>query len=247
MLRVLALLLALALAACASNGDPSHPIPARHVPAAQPATRLVVVLPGRGDDVAALQRARIAEAIQRAWPDADVVLTGLSLPYYLEGRAAARLRAEVLQPLRSRGYRETWLLGASMGGMGAIMYERHFPGEVDGLVLLAPYLGDEAVQREIAATGGVRNWRPGPRPPRIDRDNFSRELWRQVHEWAHAPGGTPHVWLAYGRRDRLREGIELLKPALPAAQVFERDGGHSWRVWAPASTAVLQAIEAGRR
>ena len=49
--------------------------------AAQLAQRLVVVLPGRGDDLASLQRKQVAQTIQRAWPDAYVILTGLSMPF----------------------------------------------------------------------------------------------------------------------------------------------------------------------
>lgn len=240
------LMLLAALAGCASVGDASRPIPTLHVPAAQPATRLVVVLPGRGDDIAGLQRAGIANAIQSAWPDADVVLTGLSLAYYLEGRAAPRLREEIVLPARARGYREVWLLGASMGGMGAIMYDRHHPGEVDGLVLLAPYLGDDAVQRAIAQAGGLANWNPGPRPAAIDRGNFSRELWRRVQEWSRTPAQSHRVWLAYGEDDYLRPAIELLVPALPDAQVLRRPGGHTWRVWTPAAETLLKAIDAER-
>lgn len=234
------------LSGCASTGDASRPVPTLHVPAPRPATRLVVVLPGRGDDIAGLQRAGIADAIQSAWPDADVTLTGLSLAYYLEGRAAPRLREEIVRPARVRGYREVWLLGASMGGMGAIMYDRHYPDEVDGFVLLAPYLGEASVQREIADAGGLANWNPGPRPAAIDRDNFSRELWRRVQEWSMSPAQASRVWLAYGEDDYLRPGIEMLAPALPASQVVRKPGGHAWRVWTPAAREVLEAIDTRR-
>mgnify|MGYP006163276451 CR=1 FL=1 len=51
-----------------------------------------------GDDVQALRESGIAPAIQSAWPDADVVLTGLGFAYYMQGRAPQRLHDEVIVP-----------------------------------------------------------------------------------------------------------------------------------------------------
>src|SRR3954453_4924060 len=123
---------------CFPRGDPSQPIPPAFLPAPQTAHRLVVVLPGRGDDLEGLRKSGIAQAVQSAWPDADVVLTGLALGYYMEGQAELRLHDEVIAPARTRGYRQVWLVGASMGGMGAFMYDCGYSNDVTGMVLLAP-------------------------------------------------------------------------------------------------------------
>src|SRR5205085_5014027 len=115
---------------CFPRGDPSQPLPTTFVAAPQAARRLVVVLPGRGDDLRGLRSSGIVQAVQSAWPDADVVLTGLALGYYLEGLAEQRLH-DVIAPARRRGYTQVWLVGASLGGMGAILYDRAYPGEVN--------------------------------------------------------------------------------------------------------------------
>ena len=104
--------------------------------------------------VQALRDSGIAAAIQSAWPDADVVLTGLGFGYYMQGRAPQRLHDEVIVPARTRGYREVWLMGASMGGMGTLMYDRAYPGDADGLVLLAPYLTPPPAAARLAAAAG---------------------------------------------------------------------------------------------
>ena len=57
----------------------------------------------------------------------------------------------MIAPARARGYAGVWLAGASMGGMGTLLYERSRPGELDGLVLLAPYLGDRGLLEESLA------------------------------------------------------------------------------------------------
>ena len=248
-LAVALVLLALAmLGACRVRGDVARPIPQVLHPAPQAAERLVVVLPGRGDDIAGLERAGIVQAVQSAWPDADVVLTGLAMDYYLQGRAPQRLHDEVVAPARARGrYRQAWLVGASLGGMGSVLYERAFPGEMDGIVLLAPYMGDARVLDGIAAGGGIARWDAGPRPAQVDAGNFQRELWRQVQDWSRDPRAARRVWLAWGDRDSLAPAARLIAPALPPGHALERNGAHAWTLWTPALAEILRAADGARR
>jgi hypothetical protein len=231
---------------CFPRGDPSKPIPTALLAAPQNAQRLVVVLPGRADDVDDLRRSGIAQAVQSAWPDADVVLTGLALGYYMEGQAEQRLHAEVIVPARKRGYTEVWLVGASLGGMGALMYDRAYPNTVDGMVLLAPYLGEKSVLQQIAEAGGIARWQPPPAPASVNGDNFQRELWRHVQTWSRKPENAKNVWLAYGNKDGLRESMPLLTPVLKPEQVLVRDGGHAWDVWSSCTREILTTINTQR-
>lgn len=234
------------LLGCYPKGDSTAPIPTLLLPASQTTHRLVVVLPGRADDLQALRDSGVATAIQSQWPDADVLLTGLALGYYFSGNATQRLDNEIMAPARTHGYDEIWLLGASLGGMGALMYDREHPGSVAGIVLLAPYLGEAALLDKIRASGGLAKWNPGPRPASIDQDNFQRELWRHLQTWSRDPRKAENVWLAYGDRDSLRSSMPLLVSLLPKAHVFVREGGHAWSVWTPATRDILAAIDRER-
>ena len=231
--------LALLLAACTAHGDPARPIPTAFLPAPQPATRLFVVLPGRADDLARLRRSGVADAIQSTWPDTDVVFAELTIDYYLKSDAPRRLRDEVIAPLMAHGYREVWLGGASLGGLGSLLYDSTFPQDIDGLVLLAPYLGEAPVIEDVAAQGGVAAWRPPPADSSADA--WQRDLWRRVQSWSRDPARTRNVWIAYGDEDRLRIAEPLLAPLVPAGHVLVRPGGHSWRVWTPALREILEA------
>jgi hypothetical protein len=243
--RLLAAMSFVLLAGCGPLGDPAQAIPTTTIAARQEAQRLVVVLPGRADDLAALRASGIVESIQSAWPDADVVLAELAMRYYMAGQAPQRLHREVIAPARERGYREIWLAGASLGGMGTLLYDHAYPGELDGLVLLAPYLGNRPILQEIMAAGGVARWKPGPRED-IDADNWQRELWRHVHGWSQDPRKTRNVWLAYGDRDRLRRAMPVLTPALRDDQILVRPGGHDWTVWSSAIGEILRDVEQKR-
>ena len=208
------------LAGCFPRGDPSMPIPTALVAAPEKARRLVVVLPGRADDINDLHASGIAQAVQSAWPDADVVLTGLAVGFYLEGQAEKRLHDEVIAPARGRGYAEVWLVGASRGGMGALLHDSSYPGGVDGMVLLAPYLGESPAQPVLL---------------------------RHLQTWQGEPQRAKDVWLAYGRGDRLRDTMPLLEPLLPPGQVLVRDGGHDWTLWSPVTGEILRRVDAQRR
>src|ERR1051326_7408565 len=138
--------LALALSGCGwLPVSPQGPIPVRSIAAVEPSPHapLGILLPGAADDRGRLARTGIVEAVQGGMPQADVVLVGATQAYYREGRFVQRLYDEVIQPARDRGYSEIYLAGASLGGMGVVLYEREHPGELSGLVLLAPFMGDE--------------------------------------------------------------------------------------------------------
>lgn len=235
------LLLALTLmSGCRARGDATRPLPLEVIAAPAPAKRLVVVLPGRADNLRRLRASGVATAVQHAWPDAEVVLAELTMDYYLASSAERRLHDEVIVPARARGLREVWLVGASLGGMGALLYDRSYPGVAHGLVLLAPYLGDDALLDEIRRAGGVGRWNPGPMRE-VAPDTWQREMWRNVHRWTREPGRRPQVWLAYGHRDGFSAAMPLLGETLEAGRVLEREGGHSWRVWTPAVGEILRA------
>lgn len=238
-------LLAIWIGGCAAGGDVTRPIPTASYAAPDSARRLVVVLPGRGDDLDSLQRRDMAGVIQRAWPDADVLLTGLTMPFYAQGRASARLHDEIIEPQRARGARQIWLLGISLGGMGAILYEHDYPGSVDGILLLSPYLGDTPLHDEIRNAGGLADWTPGPRQA-VGPDTFQRELWRTLKHWQDDPQRAQAVWLTYGTEEPFRVPIALMAPALPADHALPMPGRHDWALWVPATAALLERASTSR-
>ncbi|GAP65492.1 hypothetical protein MBSD_n0782 [Mizugakiibacter sediminis] len=240
----LALSAALLLAGCLYHGVVRRPLPTRLFAAPQPgdARVLVVVLPGRGDSLAALERSGIVAAVQEAWPNADVVLAGAGMAYYRAGQMPKVLREDVILPAHARGYRALWLIGASLGGMGEVLYARDHASEIDGMIMLAPYLGEARMADAIRAAGGLAAWDPGPPPPGIDGRNYQRELWRTVQGWRARPGFAARVWVGCGSDDAFARNLPALRAALPPGHVIEQPGGHRWSVWVALTRRLLRRI-----
>lgn len=225
---------------------PTGPIPVKEIPAPQAAAShpLVIVLPGRGDDLKDLQASGISQAIQSGWPQANVLLTGATIGYYLDGGLARHLHDEIIEPARQRGYREIWLTGASMGGMGVLLYQRQYPGSASGIVLFAPYMGDKNLMEKIMLAGGPRAWDPGPMPATVNQNNYQTEIWRVMKDWVVHPETARNVWLAAGSEDRLLPAARLIAPALSQDHFIEPAGGHAWKVWDAAARRIFTRIRA---
>ena len=57
--------------------------------------------------------------------------------YYLDRNLVERVESAVIAPARRAGCRRTWMLGISLGGLGALLCARAIP-EVERVILLAP-------------------------------------------------------------------------------------------------------------
>lgn len=238
------LIFAAALTGCFTIGNAKKPITSILVPATEPAAErtLVIVLPGFGSDAEDLQEHKIGEAVHKSWPQADVLLTSATIADHARGTLINRLREDVIAPAREKGYKQIWLAGASVGGMGAVFYEHQYPGEMTGLVLLAPWLGSRDMLDEIRRAGGIREWDPGPVPAAVDDDNFQRELWRVVKNWSKDSASARRVWLICGTEDRMLPTVRLLAPAIPAANYLELPGGHDWDTFVVATDKIIAQI-----
>jgi pimeloyl-ACP methyl ester carboxylesterase len=238
-----AVLIALPLSACVTGGNPRAPIPVVRVAAAEPTRRVVVFLPGRGDRLETLVDHQVAERIQAAWPGTDVVLTGLTMPYYKDGHVVEKLHDEIIAPELARHPGGVWIAGISLGGMGALFYEHDHPGAIRGFVLFSPYLGDAGDWRDVDAAGGLAAWDPGA-PASISQSTYRHELLRTLHAWAGDATRAQSVWIAYGTDEDFRATIERLTPSLPASHVLALPGSHAWSLWDGAIDALFARVAA---
>jgi pimeloyl-ACP methyl ester carboxylesterase len=208
--------------------------------------RLFVFLPGRRDRASDFVRHGFVASAQRRIRGLDCVAVDATIGYYFDGSIADRLQREIVGPARSFGYREIWIVGVSMGGLGAFFHERVYAGVVNGLILLAPFVGDDLkLFREIDAAGGAVSW-AGLQPPvatERSRADFQRELWRFLGRLQFSQGIQHGIWIAYGEADRLLPGIERLRALLPPERILRLPGGHTWDVWTRGFVEILAKID----
>jgi pimeloyl-ACP methyl ester carboxylesterase len=192
-----------------------------------PSQCLVVFLPGFGDSAEAYDDHGFVDALRARSLAVDTVSANATFGYYASRTVLARLQEDVLAPARQRGYAQIWLVGTSMGGMGALLLAKQEPTAFAGVFLMAPYLGDTGTLREIDRAGGLARWRPASFPP----GDYQRAVWRFLQDLTERAGATPTIYLGAGDTDKLRYGHTLLAAALPRDHVFSTAGGHDWGPW----------------
>jgi len=152
----------------------------------------------------------------------DLCFVDLEMRHLGDREPLDRLRAEILLPARGSGI-SIWLAGISLGGSIALDFASSHPDELDGLCLLAPYLGNRMLLQEIAAARGLAAWEPGE----LAQGDVERRIWRHLK----ARAGAPALYLGYGQEDRFSAAHALLAGELPADAVDVITGGHDWRTW----------------
>ena len=186
------------------------------------AARRMIWLPGAYHKAEDFISARFAEAAQQRGAALDLQFVDLAFDHLGDRSTVQRLRAEIVLPGRAAGV-STWLGGISLGGMIALEYALTYPGELDGLCLLAPYLGNRMLTGQIAAHG-LSQWEPGELAPADEE----RRLWSYFKN--RGPQSMP-LYLGYGREDRFAPAHALLAATLPAQWVDCIAGDHGWETW----------------
>lgn len=185
---------------------------------------LVVMLPGRGDRAESFRTAGFLDTDDDS--GFDVTSVDAHFGYYKKRNLVARLHNDVIIPAKQRGYENIWLLGVSMGGMGSLLYADQHPKFVDGVILLAPYLGDPGLESEITASGGLESWSAE------DSTFMAHEVavWNWLKITRNGQQQVP-VYLGYGLSDRFASNYGALQDELNGVHILTADGGHKWTTW----------------
>jgi len=184
----------------------------------------MVWLPGAYHGAQDFLAAGFAEAVRKRRLDLDLTFVDLELEHVTDRSALLRLRSDIVLPARAAGV-SIWLGGISLGGLFALDYAASYPDELDGLCLLAPYLGNRILTAEIIRAPGLAAWQPG----KLAETDEERRIWRYIK--TRRADSRP-LYLGFGREDRFSTAHELLAKALPTDSVDVIAGGHEWSTWA---------------
>jgi pimeloyl-ACP methyl ester carboxylesterase len=173
-----------------------------------------------------LEQGFVAALRARALP-IDVAVADAHADYYLERGIGERLAADVVAPMRTRGYRRIWFMGMSLGGMGCVAYACRHPGGLEGAILLAPFLGTRGLIAQIGDAGGLARWQP--RAGGASDEEQRLLLW--LKHYRAADPRLPAIYLGFGADDRYAATSAMLARQLPAERVLRIPGAHDSRTW----------------
>jgi pimeloyl-ACP methyl ester carboxylesterase len=195
------------------------------------------MLPGVGIDAGDFAEHGFVSAAHERGLAADIVAVRPDLDHYLDNSVAAVLHAGVIEPALARGYTRVWLLGISLGGMGALLYASAYAPRVEGLVLLAPFLGTQGTVAEIGEAGGLGSW--SSKGSAATAGECQILVWLQ--DFLVRSPERPALYLGYGRSDRFSRGHRLLAERMSTERVVIAEGGHDWPTWATIWQRVLES------
>jgi pimeloyl-ACP methyl ester carboxylesterase len=184
----------------------------------------MVLLPGAYHRAEQFIESGFAAAVSKRALPLDLVLVDLEFEHLQDRSSLEQLRREVLSPIRAQG-KKVWIGGISLGGMLALDYVACHRTEIDGLCLLAPYLGNRILTGEIANFPTLAGWEAGE----LAETDEERRIWRYIKE--RGDGDAP-LYLGFGEQDRFAPAHRLLARSLPKTAVRAIEGGHDWATWA---------------
>jgi hypothetical protein len=193
--------------------------------AASPNPILLVFIPGFDMRAEDFLRYGFVDRARERRPEAEILIAEPDLGLYLDGTVGAELAA-LLQSAASR-HRRVWLAAISLGCFGALLLAEG-PVPIEGIVLLAPFLGTAGLIAEVQRAGGFKAWEPGA----LAEDDHERRLLARLKHYGRQPEQWPALWLGYGRSDRFAAASRLLAQLLPPSRIVEIEGAHDWPSWA---------------
>lgn len=200
---------------------------------------LMVMLPGFGAHDTTFDKRGVIDAAREAGLEADIVSADLTYGYYISERWEDRMREDVFDVYADR-YDHIWLMGISMGGMGALLTTRAFHDQIDGVVILSPFLGRRKTLRALQRDT-LKDWSAPTEAPLWDE-----MLWTWMKEWARRDWAQPPLYLGHGDSDLGMKNLTWMASLLPEERVEVVPGGHTWPVWGELASIILRDHILGR-
>lgn len=203
---------------------------------------LFILLPGIADQHFDFEMAGFIAKAEELGLEGDLIAVDAHIGYYMRENILNRLRDDVVIPARMQGYQKIWLVGTSLGALGSALYSIQHGGDIDGVFLIAPFLGDKALIQSIHSVGGLRNWQSSIET--VDVAPYQIALWDGLKRQLYSNSPSIPVYLGFGHQDRFADAHQLLADSLPARNIFVERGGHDWKTWSRLWQHFIEHIKA---
>jgi pimeloyl-ACP methyl ester carboxylesterase len=188
---------------------------------------LLLMLPGAKNTPQQMVDNGFIRALRERNLPVDVLALDAHADLYLNRTDIETSLHRTLDEVRSHGYRRIWVLGISLGGSGAMICATQRTAEIEGVFLLAPFLGTRGIIAEIETAGGLSRWQAGG----IGSRDHERALLEQIRCSLLGTDKFPVIYLGFGSEDRYRGASAMLFEHMPPHCVIMKSGGHDWETW----------------
>jgi len=202
-------------------------------------SHLFIFLPGRGDRSGTYKKHGFIDAARQKGLKVDMAEADAYTAYYEDGSIGIRLKEDVIGPAKAKGYKHIWLVGISMGGTGSLLYAGKHEDDIAGVILFAPFLGDEAIINEIKQTGGIQKWNLG----KAIEGDWQNHLWLWIKNYGQDKNKSLPVYLGYGDNDKFAPANDMLATVLQPDHVVVTKGAHDWQTWKTLWDILLDKIK----
>lgn len=200
------------------------PMPLERYSAPQTDT-LLVLLPGFAAYDHTFEKKGLIQAAREAGFEGDIVAPNATFGYYRTRSLLPELESAVFADARDK-YEHIWVLGISMGGLGTLLAVEEFREDIDGVILLSPFLGRKRVTNAVRDAGGLAGWSVPEEDP-----TFDEEVWGWLDDASERQWQQPEVFLGYASNDLGVKNQELLASQMGHERSKMVPGGHTWPVW----------------
>ena len=107
----------------------------------------------------------------------------------------------------------------------ALLYTTRHADEIDGIVLLSPYLGSDQLIEEVKQSGSLS---AGDKTP---KQLYEQKIWKWMEENPSKHSQKPVIYLGYGKQDKFKDAHQLLAEKIAPEYVFSISGKHNWKTW----------------
>jgi len=188
---------------------------------------LVVLLPTMGGKGSHYETQGFLDEVWERGFEASMEVVDVKPSLYLGNRIVELLKTEVIEPAKTEGFEEFYFVGISLGGHGVLLYATEYPEDVDGIVILAPFISGDTASEAIDQAGGLETWEDCP----FLAWTHACNLWKSLRVYVSDPRNQRKVVLGFGTEDIFFDQCRILAEVLLPEQVFTVPGGHDWPTW----------------
>lgn len=183
-----------------------------------------LLLPPVGESAEGFINAGFHDAVRARKLAIELQPCDLEFAHMTDRSMLQRLHDDPIAAARAEGFQCVCVAGVSLGGFMALNHAEQYPDDLQGICLIAPYLGTRLITDEISRAGGLEDWQAGE----ARSSDEERRIWQYIKSSA---GRGPPLYLGYGDEDRFAGSHRLLAAALPRDCVDVVPGAHDWQAW----------------